>query len=104
MRTVLRFVLVASLLGSFSLFLASAQPNTTALGLFETHAHVGITPRPGSATYDAATREYRITGGGANMWGSVDAFHFVWKKLSGDFVLTADVRFLGVGAVNHRKA
>jgi TolB protein len=74
-----------------------------AIGDFEDHVDVGET-RPGSASYDAAKKEYRITGGGANMWGSVDAFHFVWRKVSGDMTLTADVELLGVGSQPHRKA
>ena len=48
--------------------------------------------------------EYRVTGGGANIWGTVDAFQFAWKKMSGDVALTADVHFIGTGAVAHRKA
>src|SRR5262249_12848217 len=43
-------------------------------------------------------------GGGANMWAAADAFQFEWKKMAGDVALTADVRFLGAGAVAHRKA
>ncbi len=78
------------------------QPD--AMGLFATHSDVGETPKKGSATYDAATSEYRVTGGGTNMWGAVDAFHFIWKKTAADFSLTADVRFIGAGAVEHRKA
>ena len=38
------------------------------------------------------------------MWAATDAFYFVWKQLSGDVTLTADVRFIGTGAVEHRKA
>ncbi len=45
-----------------------------------------------------------MTGGGANMWAKADAFQFVWKRISGDVTITADVRFLGAGAVEHRKA
>src|SRR5206468_10015425 len=40
----------------------------------------------------------------ANIWAAVDAFHYVWKRVSGDITFTADVRFLGTGAVAHRKA
>jgi len=65
---------------------------------------VGETPKKGSASFDATAGEYRLTGGGANMWAAVDAFHFVWKKTAGDFVLTADVHFIGAGALEHRKA
>jgi TolB protein len=54
--------------------------------------------------YDAGTGEYRVTGGGANIWATVDAFHFAWKRISGDVTVTADVKFIGTGAVDHRKA
>jgi regulation of enolase protein 1 (concanavalin A-like superfamily) len=74
------------------------------LGVFDTHADIGETPEKGSVQYDGASGEFRVTGGGANMWEATDAFHFVWKRLSGDTTLTADVRFIGAGAVEHRKA
>src|SRR5262245_54519385 len=38
------------------------------------------------------------------MWAARDAFHFVWKKTSGDLALTADVSFPGPGKEAHRKA
>jgi len=75
-----------------------------AIGEFESHQDIGVTPAAGSAAYDAAAREYRVTGGGANIWGTEDAFQFVWKRISGDVRITADVHFVGTGAVNHRKA
>ena len=35
------------------------------------------------------------------MWGTVDAFHYAWKRVSGDFAISADVRFVGEGvAIN----
>ena len=71
------------------------------LGLFDAQGDVGETPQKGSA--EVSGGEYRITGGGANIWANADAFHYVWKKMSGDFTLTADVHFLGSGAVAHRK-
>jgi Tol biopolymer transport system component len=83
------------------LLLCAASPN---LGVFESAGDVGGTPFAGAAEFDAARGEYRVTGGGANIWGAQDAFHFVWRRVSGDFVLAADVKFLGSGAVAHRKA
>ena len=74
------------------------------VGLFESRGDLGVTPKTGSVEYDGATGEYRVTGGGANIWGAEDALHFAWKRLSGDVTLSADVRFLGAGAVGHRKA
>jgi len=82
----------------------AAQSGKPPLGLFENELDIGANPQAGSATFDSATGEYKVTGGGANIWAATDAFHFVWKRLTGDFTLTADVRFLGAGAVAHRKA
>ena len=84
--------------------LVPAQTGNSELGIFGTQQDVGVNPMPGSAVYNAATGEYRITGGGANIWAATDAFHFVWKRVTGDFTLTADVQFVGQGVVAHRKA
>lgn len=75
-----------------------------AVGDFEDHADVGTVARPGAAEYDAAAKTYRVTGGGENVWGKRDAFHFLWRNASGDFTLSADVRFSGEGKNAHRKA
>src|ERR1700682_1376446 len=84
---------------------ASAQETPRSpLGAFEAHADVGETPKQGSVEYDAASGEYRVTGGGANIWSTIDAFHFVWIKLSGDVSVAANIQFIGAGAVAHRKA
>ena len=45
-----------------------------------------------------------MTGSGANIWAKVDAFHFLYTKLSGDLTFTADVHFEGNGVEHHRKA
>jgi Tol biopolymer transport system component len=106
-RVRLRQIIPTSALFVLSFGLVSAAPAqqpATPLGIFEAHSDVGITPKPGSATYDPATAEYRVTGGGANMWAGVDAFHFVWKKVNGDFDLNALVHLVGAGAEDHRKA
>ncbi len=81
--------------------LAAAQGS---IGIFTDQGPVGQTPPGGKAAYDAAKGEYRITGGGANVWGATDAFHFVWKKVSGDMSLSADIEWVGTSAVAHRKA
>jgi len=74
------------------------------LGLFEAHGDVGAVGKAGSVVYDAKAGTYTVTGGGENMWFATDAFHFVWKKASGDLSLAADVRFVGAGGNAHRKA
>jgi hypothetical protein len=53
---------------------------------------------------DTDRRAYIVIGGGKNMWFTTDALHFVWKKVSGDVTLSADVAFEGQGGDPHRKA
>src|SRR5713101_6788679 len=74
------------------------------VGMFESHGDVGTVLHPGSVEYDAAKQSYTIAGSGENMWLANDAFQFVWKKMSGDVTLTADISFLGKGVNEHRKA
>ncbi len=38
------------------------------------------------------------------MWFGTDAFHYVYKQISGDVTLTAEARFEGKGVEAHRKA
>ncbi len=49
-------------------------------------------------------KTYLISGGGENMWFTNDAFHFVWKKASGDLSFAADIKWIGAGGHEHRKA
>ncbi|HWD93728.1 MAG TPA: hypothetical protein VG938_15415 [Verrucomicrobiae bacterium] len=74
------------------------------LGIFSKQADVGETAKAGAVDFNSKTGEYTITGGGGNIWGANDAFHFVWKQMTGDFVLTAKVRFVGTNGDPHRKA
>jgi Tol biopolymer transport system component len=73
-------------------------------GIFEGRGDVGTVLHAGSVEYDAANQSYTIAGSGENMWFGKDAFHFAWKKVSGDVTLTADIAFLGKGVNAHRKA
>ncbi|HEY1904196.1 MAG TPA: hypothetical protein VGG56_17330 [Terracidiphilus sp.] len=79
-----------------------AQPQS--LGIFTDHQDVGTVLHPGSVQYDAASRSYTLSGSGDNMWFGIDDFQYVWKKVSGDVALTADIAFIGTGGNPHRKA
>ena len=68
------------------------DPAPAALGNFDTHADIGATAISGSASFDPDTGTYVITGGGANMWGAQDAFHFAWRRMEGDVMIAATVR------------
>jgi TolB protein len=86
----------------------SATPAAAAagspVGIFEGRGDVGTVLHAGSSEYDAAKETYTVAGSGENMWLAVDAFQFVWKKVSGDVTLTADISFIGSGGNEHRKA
>ncbi|MBE3111070.1 MAG: hypothetical protein IMZ46_11270 [Acidobacteria bacterium] len=73
------------------------------VGIFDQHGDIGAVKIPGSAVYDAAAQEYTVRASGSNMWFGRDEFHFVWKKLSGAFILQARVEFLSKGVDPHRK-
>ena len=81
-----------------------ARPGAEAIGIFEGHGDVGTVLHAGSVDYDAGKQSYTIAGSGKNMWFAADAFQFVWKKVSRDVSLVADVNFLGQGKNPHRKA
>lgn len=71
---------------------AASQTVKGQLGIFSGSTDVGKT-LPGATVFDEKSGSYLVTGGGADMWGAEDAFHFSWVKLSGDATLTADVEF-----------
>lgn len=83
---------------------AQAQTETPALGLFAGHQDIGACTRSGDVKYDETRRSYTVAGGGANMWFTNDAFHFLWKQVSGDVMLAAKIGFPEVGGNAHRKA
>jgi hypothetical protein len=95
-------LIVAFLVFAHTAAAVGAQP--TALGLFESHGDAGSVAKPGAAEYDAGRGIYTVTGGGANMWSTNDAFHYVWKRMSGDVTLAAEIHFVGTGGDPHRKA
>jgi hypothetical protein len=74
------------------------------LGVFTDQSDVGSVGIAGSATYDADANQYTITGGGGNIWTTNDELHYVWVKMSGDFTLAANIKFVGTSAQEHRKA
>ena len=99
-EAMIRQLLLVAVLMTISI----AHGQSADLGIFTGHADVGDVAKPGSIAFSPATGEYEIAGGGANMWSTADAFHFLWKQMSGDCMLTADVRILGTEGNPHRKA
>ena len=93
--------LIAACLLIFISRISFAQNNS--LGIFQTSADIGNPQKAGSSQYDAATQTYTLRGAGYNIWFGRDEFQFLYKKLSGDFILTANFEFEGQGVAGHRK-
>ncbi len=74
------------------------------VGVFETHGDVGKVLHPGTVQYDPSAKTYTLAASGTNMWFKSDEFQFVWKKVSGDVSLAADVAFADKTGNEHKKA
>jgi TolB protein len=82
---------------------AAGAQTPGAVGAFAGESDVGRVRHAGSTHYDRASQEYVIAGSGQNMWGDHDDFHFVWRRLTGNFILTTRAQFIGRGVEPHRK-
>lgn len=77
----------------------------TEASLFEQGTDIGGPASRGSLVRDIATKSYRVTGGGANIWGDRDAFYFVsTSRAARDLHVAADIAFVGSGGNPNRKA
>jgi TolB protein len=74
-------LLMALLLTNLLIQLHGADKKKQPLGIFEQTTDIGQV-RPGSSSYDPVKKRYTITGGGADIWGGGDDFHFLWRKVS----------------------
>jgi hypothetical protein len=70
-----------------------AVTSLTPIGVFEGQSDVGAALVPGSSSYDPATKQYTIVSAGYNVWYVRDEFRYLWKKMSGDVSLAADISY-----------
>ena len=98
-----RLVATPWILATLPLLLA-AQTDSPKPGIFEGSGDVGTVLKPGSVEFDRASGHYTVAASGENLWGTADAFQFVWKQVSGDVTLTADISFPEAGGDPHKKA
>ncbi len=74
------------------------------IGIFEKGEDIGNPKMKGSSAYDEASQSYTLKGGGENIWFNHDEFHFLYKKIKGDFILTGNFELIGNDNGNgHRK-
>ncbi|GEO10918.1 TolB family protein [Segetibacter aerophilus] len=74
------------------------------IGIFEGQADIGAKVTPGSGLYIPQSDQYVISGSGYNIWFDHDEFHYVYKKMKGDFLLYTRAELVGFQGVDpHRK-
>jgi TolB protein len=83
--------------------LATVSGQEKKIGLFDEHGDVGNPLLKGDVVYNEADQTYLLSGAGKNVWANMDQFHFIWKKIKGDFIIKATAKFLGKGVAGHRK-
>jgi hypothetical protein len=76
----------------------------TPIGVFDGQSDVGSAVVPGSASFDKATGAYTIVSAGYNVWYGRDEFRYLWKKMSGDVSLAADIAYPDPNGYGDRKA
>lgn len=80
-----------------------AVNSQTNLGVFDNHLDIGNPENNGFAYYQQEDQTYVIGGSGKNMWFNQDQFHYLWTTIQGDFILRAEIDFMGEGVDPHRK-
>ncbi len=95
MKTTLIYVL------TFSMMLGFAPVKR--IGVFQRSADIGNPKMTGSARFDKRAKTYTLTGAGYNVWFARDEFQYLFRKMDGDFTVTADFAFVGSGTDLHRK-
>lgn len=84
--------------------LLAAHVQAASIGAFQQASDVGGVSRPLEARFDPAAGTYVVSAGGENMWGTHDAFGYVWKPARGDLSLMARIVLQGQSSQGHRKA
>ena len=86
-----------------SMYILYGQPQAHTIGIFDNHLDIGAVKHKGFVSYDPVAQQYLIGGSGKNMWFGEDEMHYLWKSVQGDFILRAEVAFIGDGVDPHRK-
>ena len=76
----------------------------TPIGVFDGQSDIGSALVPGSASYSVVTGQYTIRSAGYNIWYTRDEFRYLWKRMSGDVSLAADINYPDPKGYGDRKA
>jgi hypothetical protein len=84
-------------------FCQCINAQTSSLGIFDNNTDVGKPKIAGSSGYDAVNQTYHLKGSGYNIWFNRDEFNYLYKKVAGDFIATANFEFVGENGDAHKK-
>ncbi|HEY5916686.1 MAG TPA: hypothetical protein VIU13_04770, partial [Chryseolinea sp.] len=73
------------------------------IGIFQNNEDIGKPIKTGGASYDEGSQTYTLKGAGYNIWFERDEFNFLYNKIAGDFVITANFELVDKGTDPHRK-
>ena len=79
-------------------FSVSAQK----IGIFDGQTDVGKNVKHGLASFTPKNQQYLISGSGYNTGSDHDDFHYIWKKMNGDFILYTRAECVGWDNVERR--
>ena len=88
---------ISALSGVFAI----AGPSGGVVGEGWAHADVGAVGAAGSASSNGFVRDgeaFTVSASGTDIWGTADEFHYVWKRVNGDFQI--ETRVDSLQAVN----
>lgn len=85
------------------LLLSLVAASQNAANPLTNHIDIGNPKLKGETVFNASDQSYKLKGGGYNIWNNRDEFHYAYTILKGDFMLTANVKLMGVGKEAHRK-
>jgi Tol biopolymer transport system component len=98
-----RYISLIILLAMYFTY-SPAQFQGPSLGFFNGFTDVGAPQIPGAAHYSEPDQVYWLNGSGSNIWFGEDSFSFLWKQMTGDYIIQAELYFEGEGTDPHRKA
>ncbi len=65
----------------------------TPIGIFDGQSDIGSAVVPGRSSFDSAANTYTIVSAGYNVWYVRDEFRYLWKNMSGEISLSADINY-----------
>jgi TolB protein len=103
LNLILRIIMKFSFLLSLGIAASISSISAQRTDIFQNKTDVGNPKNLGSYVYNTVNQSYIVRGSGYNIWFDRDEFHYMYNKIKGDFILTANFEFIGKGANPHRK-